>query len=337
MPVQQQDLITAEQFNEYVDSYEEVWGDLYPLSSFSDDDNSLHRWGWGIAPVVPRVNTSTVILSDHINHIIAQVNAGDWHINNSASNLLIKYGNGTQVTHTQFNVVDTAIQTIRSNKFDVGTDIDTVNPSNIVISNNAGVPWQNELNVEIKATFDNYTDARHFFNSGGLISFILSAEGGYHPGLGFEELFETLEDIDIGAEETTNRGTGTSTVQGGFYSATNDGAYQKIFEILHQSSNPDAGSDYANRKVTVFVKAEQTSTFDVYVKVRLSDDIESDNSLFDQTFEIEARPLTPIESPTDAYLASGSNADPFTMGTTVYQFADRTEPVVTIHVPWYTV
>lgn len=327
--------ITAEQFNSYVDSYERVWGDAVPSSSFSDSDKSTHTYGWGIAPVIPRVNTSTVIMSDHVNHVIAQVNAGTWHTSNDQNALLVKYASGTPITAAQFDVVEAQITALETSRFNCGIDIDQ---GTVLTTSNNGATWQDAYAIEHKVTFSSYAQARYFFNSGGIVSLDLEAAGGSIGDDGFELLFEELGEVDISAMETTSRATSQGLIKDGFYEAGTE--YTKVYEAIHSAVVPRISSsdysDYAHRAVSVLLKGEENATgFDLFVLVRLYDQINAADTQFDQTFTINMSAYTPMESPTDAYLNSGSNDDPFTVDSTVYQFIERETPTITVHQPWY--
>jgi hypothetical protein len=83
------------------------------------------------------------------------------------------------------------------------------------ISNNY-LEWINETELVLKATFDNYNQARYFFNSGGDIFVDLSAFGGAYGSDELNSIFDYIESVHIGAISTSsikNVGTGF----GGFY------------------------------------------------------------------------------------------------------------------------
>jgi hypothetical protein len=84
-PIGQGKIITADQFNELLSVYNTHWSDDIPSATFSDltqETRDLHSRGWGMPNVVPPVvDCNTIIQSVHINELIAQVNAGSLHRN----------------------------------------------------------------------------------------------------------------------------------------------------------------------------------------------------------------------------------------------------------------
>ena len=101
-PIGQRQLITAEQFNELASQFATYWADDVPTAKYQDLNaltKEIHSKGWGQDPVViwdplnsqqkiELIKTETgllgirfgdLILAEHTNTVIAQINAGVYH------------------------------------------------------------------------------------------------------------------------------------------------------------------------------------------------------------------------------------------------------------------
>lgn len=352
MPVSQGDLISAEQFNGLVNKYEKYWGDLYPTSSFSDADNTNHRYGWGQRTVEPTVNTSALIEAEQVNRLVSQINAGVFHTTNNLTEMLPHYDISARILSSEYQRIDTRItglEPIKFNSSEYYTD-QTIELDDV----EANFLWSDAIAMKAKAKFVDYTAARYFFNSGGKISFDLSAFGGMVGLNEWQSLFNIVGEIKVGAVATFNDNVNSGFSAGGFYSC-NDAEYTQIFMGAGTGGTGGAygayGSyggyggygGYSNKLIIIYGKVIENSddTLDFILKVKLVDNVLNDDQRFDTTISLDVGLLFPTMAPEDP-----SNTRVST-GTYSYQFGgyftpDISEPPsiakpipeVTLHQVW---
>ena len=228
-PRQVGEIITAEQFNELITEYQKYWGDNYPASTFTDADNTTHRFGWGIAPVDAPVAIGVLIEANHINKLTRQVNAGLYHIDETSS-LIGTYKNvGDVVTAQAYNEIINKLNFIDTNRFGINS-IDIDDQGGVILEDNLTgsnpLSWTDYAQVGVKATFTDYTEARHFFNSGGTITFNLDATPGTVIDNYWDYMFNAISEIRFGAIQTANVGGAAHRL-----------LYHVDFIILDQHSN----------------------------------------------------------------------------------------------------
>ena len=107
-----QEVIQADHFNELVRKYRQFWngpewnpdGDTPTPASIPTFDTSHHidterHKGWGQAALVPsEVVSGTIITAENMNNLVAQINAGIFHIEEDPLTLIPKFSAAAIVT-----------------------------------------------------------------------------------------------------------------------------------------------------------------------------------------------------------------------------------------------
>jgi len=326
------------------------------------------RKGWGQPAVIPTVAQTTIITAEHTNYLLAQINAGLWHIEEDVSSLQIKRGASTSVLASIYEALeDVYDNVIEPKKFNIDPSSKNVNNS-LITTGNSSTPWQSDLYSVHKFVFTSYNEARHFFNSGGeLIVDMSSTSGGTNaPSVIWNSFFDNLGIVRIGAETTTNDGDNANDVPytsvggaKGFYSMsgadngdnpTNDdwqtiynvaadndtgGAYGGEYESAY-NNNP--GGIYSQRRFIMDIRGTintTTNNFEVHLKVKLIED-DDDGAIFVNANIVGefgyAQPLeTPIasESSTHQFFSPVAGVD--------YVFQERTAPTISMVETWTAV
>ena len=347
--------ITAQQFmDNLVTLYNDYWNDPAGVFDFNDGNHTTdltRRKGWGQEQVKVKgitetlVTTGLLIEAEHLNTVIAQVNAGLQHIDNN--NLLMSSVlQDTVITAQHVEPVrQTIVSTIDNQKFACNDDLD-ISLIESSVSNN-GTAWSEDLYSEHVFTFNDYNHARHFFNSGGQITTQLdmtNTNSSY--SLIWDQIFDSFGWVGIAATNTfasqdQNLNTHAQNLvpNRGFYSLTND--YTTLFESVGavQTGNAYAyayaysPSAYNNRRVRIEGKADDSNpnSFTITLRVSLIEDMD-DN--WEITGEIVASHgfLVADLSPDSSTL----NMNPYTgiPGTTQYRFQPITPPTVTLLTGW---
>ena len=367
-PIARDNLITAEQFNELVTSYNKLWGDAYPLDNMGsstalfaniETDWLAHSYGWGQVKAQPTVSPTEQIESRHTNQLIAQMNAGLYHYDDDAV-LMSHFGKVpiyaniiTSVITGKIAAMDAPAQAIvpatdntdeiqatlplRFSSNNIDSDIDLA-----AVSDNLTPIWDTDVHSVAKATFADYKEARYFFNSGGKLSVNLDADGGNYGSNSWDGIFLAVGEIFVSAIDVTNNGRNVGISEGGFYSITADGVYNELFKVTGYATMGEYGgyggyggySEYSNRRISVSLRAVDGPTFDVYIKVTLTDDVTSGiiNTMLTADYGYVNQNTTPGQT----YLDSGSNVAFFTAANTVYQFIQKPIPEITICTSWTT-
>ena len=336
--------ITAEQFNGLVDQLAKIWADDYSSTSttpalFLDtEDKTFHSYGWGQTNVdfaSFKVASTTTITGVHTNKIRAVLNAALYHTNENAS-MLPSFAPGETITAATYYTIkgflDNFINTPARYNLN-GVDID----DNIVVTTtNNGEVWDDSTQASVKVSFNSYQEARHFFNSGGVVTINLDATNGYGNAF-WDTVFDNMQEIRISAETTYNQGIAGSLagVPRGYVDLPADGSeidlftYQGFGNSGGEYDSGDYGGEYSDRVVTITGRAVETLTsFDMYVTVVLSESVV--DQINDDVITLDAGYILPLESPSDAYLGSGSNAQAFIADSVSYQFQERTAPTITL-------
>jgi hypothetical protein len=355
MPISQSSKILAADFNQVVSAYEQVWGNLAAESGFlwSHTDKTLHKFGWGQSAVEPVVvgNVDT-IEAEHLNRLVAQVNAGLYHLDTS-NPLLNKYAVATQVTAANMATVQSAIASVTANKFALNDQA----VISIIETESAGCSWNESLSITVKYAFADYHAARHFFNAGGkmlinmdAIPDVMCPEAQY-----WETVLNQLGDVTVGAETTASTGTLDWQSQisnlGGFYDIDTTGAWTKLSSYMGVSYDLYSGisdynnTQYATRVMELFGQVVDggPGDFGVYLRVVLTEDAGEIgggtapvNGIIEADFSLDAGYVQPTDAPSDAYLANVTGAS-FKAGAYTYQFQEITAPTVTIAETWQSV
>ena len=340
--------ILATDFNTLVSDYNLYWNDNHSSVLWTTADKTNHKNGWGQAAVEPTVTITDIITAEQTNRLIAQENSGLLHTGlatlGTPADFITKYAVETVIPASAGVAIDAKTTLIGTNKFNLGATYGSLNL--VVKTTTDTTTWSDEVYCVFKNSFTNYNEARYFFNSGGQLTIDLDASGEVDADadvdLKWESIFDALGEVYIGAENCTNTGATSTpanpvTSVGGFYSF-NDYNWHTVCwikgAVYNAQYNP---TEYVDREVRIEIKIDEPSSagnvFDVYVKVRLIDDLI--DSVGNNTVVLEANTghKHAIEACTDAELST-SNGDPFKAGSYTYQFQERAVPTVTVADPW---
>jgi hypothetical protein len=337
-PIATGDLITAVQFNELVTSYNKLWGDEAISANFADITTNFveHSHGWGQASAEPTVDPDTIIESGHTNRLLGQMNAGLYHYEQTSA----------LIPHFSTTVIDASyiISTIEdeitrmslvTNRFKAN-DVDANRTDKQIGDSDIATPtWTDTISSIGMAKFANYDEARYFFNSGGKLSVDLDQGLPDTGGASWDILFGTTGLINISAVATSNEGTNSIVSAKGFYDINPNGVYTEVFMVLGYVASGDyAYSAYSNRSIKISLKADEVGgTFNVYIKVTLTDDVTSGTMSSELTCDYGY-----VNQHTTPVLSGGSSDAPYTAvdseGTHVYQFITRQIPTITVDTSW---
>jgi len=344
--------IKASHLNDLITYYNEIWsGGTYTFDINHNTKNDDRRFGWGqtSATITPAVQIGKTIEANDMNQAIVQVNAGQYHISDDPTKLLSKLAaNHTDpISPVIYNAVVDKVATYENDKYKVDWSDMTLD----VLSTTNTAHWDKDLYCVHKFEFNNYNEARHFFNAGGELSVELSMQSGGTAGNNvWRKIFEQFDSIRIGAEgcklvqdEADPKDIlSTSTLAPlGFYNGiTSDGAWNTILDAgVFKYANGDYAyayayvyvySEYNSRRIRIQLKGEEVGgKFCVYVKVILVED-EDDTFPITQPVTLTSGYSVPATTPSP----SDGNASYFTIGSSLYQFLARTAPTVTLSEAW---
>jgi len=347
MPVSKGNKALASDFNSVRDLYNEYWSDIHTSSAFSDTVKTNHQNGWGQASVKvdetginTAVTQSTIIESQHINRLIAQVNTGLYHQDENAT-LSTGYVVGTVILDDHLNDVETDItNNIIANKFDLNTLDRVYSPSEITITSTLSWGGSSGDGIECTAkySFTNYTQARYFFNAGGAFTLDpLSTTVGIDEG--WDSSFSAVGEIHLRAIDVRGTGTSTGTSVGGFYDITTADTILWSYSGTGGAYAYSYGG-YSNRRIEIWARGDEPSgagnQFDVYVTVKLYDDT-TETTVTNDQIDLDLGFIVPDESPDPAImLTSASQYFQVTHSsiTDDYIFQAREEPTVVQHSAW---
>ena len=357
--------ISASHFMEnLVTLYDDYWRDPKDSNNnvvvFSFDQNHTtdlsRRKGWGQPQVevkgIPQqfeVLQGMLVEREHLNTVIAHINAGLYHIDNNITLIDARplIGNTNRIiTHQEFEQVrNIVITTVEQRKNICTHDVQLSLVQDTVASNN--LAWSDDLYIVQKFSFNDYTHARHFFNAGGLLTLQLSSDGSGITGQVWDDIFDNLGYIGFGAETTCSvQGNSNLNIGAGrgFYNIPSDGTYATMYETYGQTQGCGTyayayaytSSAYGGRRIRVEAKAEDTgSTFDVYLKLSLLEDVTDDTFPITANIELDSGYKRPLDSP-DLPPIGPTNRTPWTgePGTSQYGFSEIQAPTTINHHPW---
>lgn len=331
--------ITAAEFNELLAEYGKYWTDVVPTSAFTDVNKDDHGYGWGQPDVEPTVAPAMIIESEHWNRLVAQVNAGLFHITGDQLTLLNQLASGTPVLAANVHQLQSKVQFIDYQRFEVA---DAFISSPVIEIDDAtySSPWNGEMTFIARAEFSNYNEARYFFNSGGYIFFDLAALGSDVGGPEWAAFLSELGQIRITADQVLSEGNNPGVNLGGFYeSLGSTTGYQTIWQAA--ASMTGTGSyggyggygGYVNRLVTLQAMCEELPGGEIVIKLKI---VLADNSLaigdFNNfTLYADVGYAVAVDAPTSL----GQPA--FSAGTYEYQFAERIPPMISIEQNWLNI
>lgn len=357
-PFNSNTIISAADFmTNLVTLYNDYWSD--PAGSFQFDAQHTvdqdRRKGWGQSQVKVKgtteidVSIGTLIESEHLNSVIAQVNAGLQHIDNNLT-LLNSVSQNVLITAAEVEVVrQKVLATIDPRKFQCEDDINIDNLYALETSN-GGTVWTEDLYIEHTYTFIDYDHARHFFNGSGELTIALDMDTtGTTTGVQvWDQLFDSFGEIRIGAinseatQEVGNLYQAPNIIPNrGFYSIPDTGEYTTLFETagaFADSGNASAyfvyiQSAYNSRRLRVEAKAVDNGVagFDITIRVALIEDE-------DDTFDITGNITVSHGFKTTATSPDTSTVDmnPYTgvPGATQYRFQPVADPVLALTTTW---
>jgi hypothetical protein len=342
-------------------------GDVVTITiANSHNTETARQKGWGQPAVIPTVAQTTVITAEHTNYLLAQINAGLWHIEEDHASLQVKRSAETSISATIYNQLENLYNNvIEPKKFNVDPASKSVNTSLFTTDNGSG-DWFNDLYSEHKFAFTSYSEARHFFNSGGelLVDMSSTAGGTNTESLAWNSFFENLGMIRIGATTTTNDGDGESdspytSIGGvkGFYSMsgydngsspTNDD-WVTVYNVAADdyvggeygnSTYNSPGGIYSQRRFIIDLRGTvnpTTNDFEIHLKIKLIED-EQDDFVINTNITCELGHAQPLETPHTATINGNSIADYFSPKADVnYVFLERAAPIISQVTLWTAV
>jgi hypothetical protein len=362
----------------FTDSYGNIpsAGDIVTITIANSHNTEIARQkGWGQPAVIPTVAQTTIITAEHTNYLIAQINAGLWHMEESLASLQVPRSSSTSISATLYNQLENVYNNvIEPNKFNIDPSSKNVNTS-IVTTSNSGTPWQADLYSEHKFAFTSYSEARHFFNSGGelLVDMSSTAGGTNTPSLVWNDFFDNIGVVRIGALTTTNDGDGEgdapfSSLGGskGFWhmsgfdngsnptgddwvtvynvaadGGTGNGSYGGGSEAGEYGSGYSSpGGIYSQRRFIMDLRGTvnpTTNNFEIHLKIKLIED-DDDDSFINTDIIGEFGYAQPLETPDTADISGNSLATYFSPATGVdYVFLERAAPIISQVTPWTAV
>ena len=270
-------IIEADHFNQMLRRFKDFWiGDSYTfgfnhtedptvVSTWTDSDGNIVersqtpylRHGWGQPNILPaEVAIGQIITAEHINQLIAVINVAIFHIDKTDlppyPKITFNYPTDkpydtptigiATVDLSYYDEIMAIIDKLEKYKFDA--DNVSSNTDVALIETNQGFTWEEDLYCVFGASFNSYNDARHYFNSGGVITFELECGGAANGTVpNWEKFFNMIGEIRIAADESTTTGfLKNSIMNGGFYNIGFGNEWTTIFEIAaSQFSNSEYG------------------------------------------------------------------------------------------------
>jgi len=345
------DLIAATHFNTVVDSFNELWQDPKSGGSivvYSYDGNhttdTQRRKGWGNSDMSAGATVSGIVLADHYNVLAAHINTAEYHRVDASYTSHTHVATGQDVLAADLDplvaVINGYTVTPTGTAFDLGADA-TLTPQVVSVSN-GGAQWgtgddpsvpatsntRGTLTSELTFTWANYTDARHFFNSGGKCILDLEAVGGTNGATEWDLAFDQIDSIYFGAK-TTYRGGTNGIGAKSFYELTT--SYQQIFNAVGFDTSLYGGnyagqgsgySTYGGREVTVNAKLEEVSgSIVLTLQVILTEDPD-DEFKVDCNITLYGGHKYAAISPNTSYMAT-SSGNKHKVGGVSYLFEDK--------------
>jgi hypothetical protein len=193
MAVSQGSIVQASEYNSIADLVNKIFGDNYSSAAVTDVDKTNHKFGWGAANLNTAIPAGTLIQADKLQFLVDRTNVMIDHANITDSVLVFASPAGrttvsanTLVRAEDINLIENKINnTLLVNNVHMTVDADsstymTSTPLNGPYERN--VIWQNRITGEHKWSFNDYSHARHFFNSGGQLRLSASLENGTTTG-----------------------------------------------------------------------------------------------------------------------------------------------------------
>ena len=371
------DEIKATHLNSLVDYYNEIWSQpasgpfLFNASHHTGTDDRRFGWGQTLASINPTPvggNSAnnyigTLATISDINQTIAQVNAGLYHTEDDPTTGagvtgLYPLGGpsslsaGSLIPVTLYNDICDKAETLVADKYKV----DWANYNLFELQSINTANWADDLAVVHKFEFNNYDEARYFFNSGGELTLELSmAGGGNQYNQIWASIFDQFDSIRIGAEtckvvsDAYYDVVSTSGINKGFYTgitySTDVNPDHHYVTILDAGvfAYPTTGqtnlatvylySEYNSRRIRLQLRGEQTvgatPRFNIYVRVILIEDADDTHNIT-QAITLTSGYVQPSTTP----LVTDGNKTFMTEGATLYQFTERNAPTITEETPW---
>ena len=355
--------ITAADLTSLMLYYQDIWNTpagAFTFATHNDTSTLDRRFGWGQGSVglvnssqqIRFLSTDDLVTVTDLNQVIAQINAGFHHTeaDPNVSNLIPFVANTGQkiplaiyqaVVTDVFNFINNA-----SNKYKLEPQHANLSAAEQTSTNTTN--WSEDLFVVHKFQFNNYNEARYFFNAGGELTLTLEmAAGGTTGNQVWQQIFEQFDSIRIGAEtcRVVNDDSqawdvvSTSGINKGFYTGLIYDATPTFNTIL------DAGvfayvtsdvatvylhSEYNSRRIRLQLKGEEDGgKFNLYVKLILIEDAD-DTYNITQDITLDSGYVQPGTIP----VAFGPNVSYMTVDGFIFQFLERTAPTVTEETAW---
>lgn len=213
-------------------------------------DRYRHIFGWGQEPLSvyphPTFPTDDIeiskVLEANINNLIDKTNIMTERVGSSVEITRIAVGNKIYPNFTSTKGDINTIADVISGQV-LASNANWNNEVATIIENVTTVtrtdPWQNQLQVAFRWTFDSYNDARYFFNAGGQCRVSLELTGdvsdtGY---LNWAQVARNMGAVSMNWTTTEQTGTGGISEGHGFYDLTD------VYQTLFTSAGPTAPYD----------------------------------------------------------------------------------------------
>ena len=340
-------------------------GDVVTITIVNSHKTETARQkGWGQPAVIPTVAQTTKITAEHTNYLLAQINAGLWHIEEDLASLQVKRSKETSISATIYNQLENLYNNvIEPKKFNVDPASKNVTTA-VVTTHNSSTPWEQDLYSEHKFAFTSYSEARHFFNSGGeLLIDMSSTAGGTNPeSLAWNSFFENLGIIRIGAKTTTNDGDGEgdapyTSIGGvkGFYSMSGyDNGSSPTGDdwvtIYNVAADDYVGGEYSNggynspggiysqRRFILDLRGTvnpTTNDFEIHLLIKLVEDEQDQGDIINTNITCELGYAQPLETPHTATINGNAISTYFSPEDNVnYVFQERGFPIISQVTLW---
>lgn len=231
-----------------------------------------HRFGYGNSAVINNLAATDIVEAVHTNGIIDRTNAILTHVGDTGQ--LTNVSTGTDITANDGNFIENVYQTnVLQN--DVHLTVAAASAINSA-SFTRQADWSNNLEGIFAYTFNNYNDARYFFNSGGEIRWSLDMTGNVNNE-GFSNwlnIVQGLGTVRMNHNNSLQSGTGGISNGKGFYHLTTD--WQTVFSSATPGSTYGGGyggyGDYSNLRAIFYARiVEVGNTHQIQIKVVMDD------------------------------------------------------------------
>jgi hypothetical protein len=225
----------ASEYNNVAELVNKIFGDKYSSASVTDPDRTNHKFGWGGANITDNLSSTTLITADRLQDLVERTNLMVDRININDTILVFAVPTNridvlanTPVRAEDLNIVENKLlNSIIANDNYTTVEVpgyaDSIVVDPTALNYTRSLPWINKITGEHKWSFDDYSHARYFFNSGGTLGLSLLMSGGSTAG--FYNWADIINEIGTLTFTYNNTIQSSSITQGtsegkGFYDLT---------------------------------------------------------------------------------------------------------------------